>query len=1241
VLCEQLQLLRAQTGLVDLDIVCEGHYIKVHKVVLAACSKFFKEQLCKYNVGAQVILRLEDFGLELKRDAVNYIIEFIYSGEVNIPGEKLTDLCQAAHTLGVLGLEHLPVPAARHGPTYHHKEHIQIADESELCGETTGLYHPMAGAQNTVENNSKMPMEVNPFLNSFHQHPVAAPSNDEIILLHTIDREEQNRNEASAPDHQDIIPISFSESALNGDCVGSDQYRNIQDILPRSLPEMLQEQSQSSTFLPNEEWPSFFQPHGHHPTVHHQFQQNHPDLRIGTKQIRNVVPSTAVVSSTETLHHHQISQTNTLQALFEAATDISQSTGVKPAATEVAGNPDSPVPQSVSQTAAIAPPVTVTADTSGGKQIKQVDTKQFNTTAPPLEPADKVNPSPGKSLSQGKLRVINQGLPQSENIQTPSSSGGLPGANRTGMAEKSRRRSGQVAHHHTHHLHQGTGHLPTQVSQVALSAQVSHVNHAHAAPATAAANQTNVRSSAVRVLSGAGDPDPGPPLVTAETDTDSQSEDEPELANNPGGGLTTPLGNWSEDNWSSTNRASCNNWTHPVESVGDTAPPSGAVWQLPNTTPTPSKLPVSSAAGQQWNLPGVASAQSVDELDERGPPVIPSWNTPVTNTNVINWNRSSGAAGAAAPPAPPLESSGSSRDTPPVVSWTQPQTSSSPTHANKDPAALAEPNGEERNGSGSTDTTLDTSQDSSQGGWVGPDAGEEGSSSSWSSTSNLPDDMLAIRSGIPLALQNKAIRSGVPIGPFQTKRKRKLRGASQDAASSSGGGSGSGKARKRASLSGTGVAGTKKGDLEVRKDLTIESATKVEVKHRQKLEDGGDGISAFVIDTALDTGDTEDDPGGGVERDPLSPFNSGTGGVQIKTVKELNSEFACEQCEATFYTEIQLKQHTQCIHAEQMYQVDQKVDQKEALQVHLYSNHGMGEVFRCEECPFETTNKAGYIKHISDHIPQDKEEKRCIKCEKVFKTKYGLTLHLKEHFDEKLSCIVCEFTTTQKSNLTKHMATKHGQDVDGRLLEDRFKCDTCEFRCVTKHILKNHILRKHTERDAMRFKCDECSYASVEKAALDKHRRFKHTNERPFMCAVCGFSTATASSMARHRRSHSQTKPYKCDICGHEYADKKRLRDHMYLHSDYKPFQCTMCNYTCRRSDNLSAHIKKHHENPKEESEVKAVIPDSTSETSESQTPPKVYEDSSRLTVAASVFSSTISTIQMSDIAVRDSPSNL
>ena len=55
---------------------------------MAACSRFFKDQLCKQNVQVPVILRLEDFGIELKRDAVSYIIEFVYRGEVRHKRDK-------------------------------------------------------------------------------------------------------------------------------------------------------------------------------------------------------------------------------------------------------------------------------------------------------------------------------------------------------------------------------------------------------------------------------------------------------------------------------------------------------------------------------------------------------------------------------------------------------------------------------------------------------------------------------------------------------------------------------------------------------------------------------------------------------------------------------------------------------------------------------------------------------------------------------------------------------------------------------------------------------------------------------------------------------------------------------------------------------------------------------------------------------------------------------------------------
>ena len=102
--------------------------------------------------------------------------------------------------------------------------------------------------------------------------------------------------------------------------------------------------------------------------------------------------------------------------------------------------------------------------------------------------------------------------------------------------------------------------------------------------------------------------------------------------------------------------------------------------------------------------------------------------------------------------------------------------------------------------------------------------------------------------------------------------------------------------------------------------------------------------------------------------------------------------------------------------------------------------------------------------------------------------------------------------------------------------------------------------------------------------------RFKHTNERPFMCGTCGFSTHTASAMARHKRSHENIKPHKCEICSHEYADKKRLRDHMYIHSDEKPFSCQLCGYSCRRKDNLVQHIKKQHGHTKAEKSEDVVV---------------------------------------------------
>jgi hypothetical protein len=42
----------------------------------------------------------------------------------------------------------------------------------------------------------------------------------------------------------------------------------------------------------------------------------------------------------------------------------------------------------------------------------------------------------------------------------------------------------------------------------------------------------------------------------------------------------------------------------------------------------------------------------------------------------------------------------------------------------------------------------------------------------------------------------------------------------------------------------------------------------------------------------------------------------------------------------------------------------EKCEGTENLRLHLYKVHGRGEMFRCEECNFETSTKAVYIKHL-------------------------------------------------------------------------------------------------------------------------------------------------------------------------------------------------------------------------------------------------------------------------------------
>ena len=85
---------------VDVTLVCaNGQPMKAHKVILSSCSPFFKN-LFMLNVHQHPLIYLK--GIEYKH--LKLLVEFIYSGEVNIEKDDLTCFLDTADELQISGL---------------------------------------------------------------------------------------------------------------------------------------------------------------------------------------------------------------------------------------------------------------------------------------------------------------------------------------------------------------------------------------------------------------------------------------------------------------------------------------------------------------------------------------------------------------------------------------------------------------------------------------------------------------------------------------------------------------------------------------------------------------------------------------------------------------------------------------------------------------------------------------------------------------------------------------------------------------------------------------------------------------------------------------------------------------------------------------------------------------------------------------------------------------------------------
>jgi len=103
-----LQDLRTEEDLCDVTLVCEDGEVKAHKVILSACSTFFRRVVARTGSHAHPLLYLR--GVTTKE--LGSILDFMYQGKVSVPQEELPAMLSLASDLQVRGLTDSHKPEA-------------------------------------------------------------------------------------------------------------------------------------------------------------------------------------------------------------------------------------------------------------------------------------------------------------------------------------------------------------------------------------------------------------------------------------------------------------------------------------------------------------------------------------------------------------------------------------------------------------------------------------------------------------------------------------------------------------------------------------------------------------------------------------------------------------------------------------------------------------------------------------------------------------------------------------------------------------------------------------------------------------------------------------------------------------------------------------------------------------------------------------------------------------------------